>query len=148
MDREGYYRVKLTCYDFGQKKYVEKSLNIHRLVMCAFQWFFGCNEYIVNHIDGDTHNNYILNLEWCTHIWNTWHKDNILNLPANKNRANLTLSTVINICKDFENGMHWREIMQKYNVSENIIHDIRYGHSFKYITKDYDFKINYSEKKE
>lgn len=49
-----------------------KSLLIHRLVAFAFIPTVEGKE-CVNHIDGDTKNNAVNNLEWCTHLENSRH---------------------------------------------------------------------------
>ena len=63
---KGYYIVCL-C-----KEAVAVVFSIHRLVALAFIPNPG-NLPEVNHIDGDTRNNDISNLEWCTHQQNCLH---------------------------------------------------------------------------
>lgn len=65
-DRDGYYRVVLS--DNGNKKYIK----VHQIVVNQF--FGGCPEgYVVNHIDGNKHNNSVDNLEIITSLENTQH---------------------------------------------------------------------------
>lgn len=65
-DKDGYYRVVLS--DNGGRKYIK----IHQVVVNQF--LGGCPEgYVVNHIDGDKHNNSVENLEVTTVIENTRH---------------------------------------------------------------------------
>lgn len=65
----GYYNI---CLMKDKKKTYPK---IHRLVAQAFIPNPD-NKPIVNHIDGDKHNNAVSNLEWCTHKENTAHAIN------------------------------------------------------------------------
>jgi len=46
---------------------------VNRLVMISFCYFVGCENYIVNHKNGDTLFNHLINLEWGTHSYNTNH---------------------------------------------------------------------------
>ena len=69
-DRDGYYRVVLS--DNGNRKYIK----VHQIV--ARQFIGECPDgFVVNHIDGDKHNNSVENLEYITavdnvlHAWNT-----------------------------------------------------------------------------
>jgi hypothetical protein len=63
---KGYFRAKL------YKNNCHKSEYVHRLVAKAFinNEF---NKPDVNHIDNNPLNNYVLNLEWCTHKENMAH---------------------------------------------------------------------------
>ena len=58
-----YYRVDL------KRNQKDKYISIHRLVAQAF--IPNPNNYpVINHIDGDTSNNAVTNLEWCTQSHN------------------------------------------------------------------------------
>lgn len=66
-----YYAVRLSD---GK---IVKDKAVHRLVAEAF--IPNSNNYSeVNHKDGNTINNCVDNLEWCTSSYNTWHAHNIL----------------------------------------------------------------------
>lgn len=67
INKDGYYRVGLVA-----KNGKIKTEMVHRLVALAFlDKPDGCN--IVNHIDGNIHNNCVDNLEWTTVQGNTKH---------------------------------------------------------------------------
>lgn len=63
----GYEFVSLTT---DTRKY--KNFQVHRLVAQAFIPNPG-NLPVVNHKDGNIHNNYVDNLEWCTQSYNLAH---------------------------------------------------------------------------
>lgn len=46
---------------------------LHRLLMLNFCYKDGCEDLVVNHLDGDPSNNNLSNLEWCTHSENMMH---------------------------------------------------------------------------
>ena len=64
--KKGYLVVKLT------KDKSHKEFKIHRLVAQAFIPNID-NKEQVNHIDGNKHNNYVENLEWCNDAENRMH---------------------------------------------------------------------------
>ena len=72
------YHVKLS------KNYIQKGLAVHRLVAIAFIPNPE-NKPQVNHLDFDTSNNKVSNLEWCTQMENMKHsKANGRRLKKNK----------------------------------------------------------------
>jgi len=69
---KGYQQIAVTKYaDDGSDKLV-KNLSLHRLICMAYNPNpLGLPQ--VNHIDGNKHNNYYTNLEWCTNKENSDH---------------------------------------------------------------------------
>lgn len=72
MHRKGYKQFSMMTNDGRQV-----TRKLHRLIMMLFCYFPGCEDYEVNHKDGNKLNNYILNLEWTTHSENTIHAINM-----------------------------------------------------------------------
>lgn len=68
VDKFGYNR----CYIRDMNDNKRKDYKIHRLVA---EYFIENpdNLQVVNHIDGNKQNNYVNNLEWCTHSDNNYH---------------------------------------------------------------------------
>lgn len=64
----GYLRVGLFDELGNRKRFL-----IHRLVLCEFDEYRQYPEWEVNHIDMDTSNNHISNLEWVTQEQNHQH---------------------------------------------------------------------------
>lgn len=56
----GYLRISLVING------VSRQRSLHRLMMLAFRYFPGCENYQVNHIDGNKLNPSLSNLEWVT----------------------------------------------------------------------------------
>ena len=65
-----YLRISI-IKENGYKDWASRKL--HRMVMMAFAYFPGCENYQVNHIDGNKQNNNIANLEWVTNYENKMH---------------------------------------------------------------------------
>lgn len=76
--KNNYRRVTLS------KNNKQKRFHVHRLVALHFIPN-PKNKPCVNHIDGDTSNNYVANLEWCTHSENEKHSYDVLG-KINSNR--------------------------------------------------------------
>lgn len=82
---ERYYRVTFWNGD------EHKTFSIHRLVAMCFIPNTKGSPW-VNHIDGDTHNNDVSNLEWCSPTENEIHSINVLG--RNRNTAKQRESAV------------------------------------------------------
>lgn len=68
----GYYRVQLS------NKSIVRHYAVHRLVLMAFKPIEDAENLVVNHLDYNTKNNRLDNLEWCTIKENLeWSRDNI-----------------------------------------------------------------------
>ncbi|HIT38246.1 MAG TPA: HNH endonuclease [Candidatus Onthousia faecipullorum] len=77
--KRGYVQILLT------KEGKQKLYLCHRLVAETF--IPNPNNYSeINHIDGNKQNNYVKNLEWCTHSENIKHAYNKSLIPETKNR--------------------------------------------------------------
>ena len=109
-DRNGYKHVSLV------NNKARKTTKIHRLV--ALYFINNPNNYnVVNHIDGNKHNNNVENLEWCTHSYNNKHA---LHSGLRKIPTKLTDEQREEI---LENGHYkpYRQIAKDYDVSERLI---------------------------
>jgi len=118
------------------KKYMAK---MHRLVAVAFIPN-PHNKPEVNHIDGNTLNNKITNLEWCTHKENMQHAyaNGLTPEPptykgSKSNFSKLTEQQVIEIKKRLRNGDKTSLIVKSYPVGESCIKEIKAGRSWAHI---------------
>ena len=85
-DKDGYYRVILS--DNSNKKYIK----IHQIVVNQF--LGGCpKNMVINHIDGDKHNNSVNNLEIVTNKENIQHawRTGLTNKENNPNRLKVDI---------------------------------------------------------
>ena len=78
---------------------------LHRYMMESFCYFDGCENYEVNHIDGNKLNNDLSNLEWCTHSENTIHAINNGLKTVFGNQVEVVLTD-----KDVENIINLRNL--------------------------------------
>lgn len=111
-NHRGYLKVTLS------KNNIRKNKNIHKLVAIAF--LSNPNNYnVVNHKDGNKHNNCVENLEWCTAKQNTAHAYNN-NLMHPRGRAVLQYDKERNFIKEYRSIA---EACRQVNTSPmNIIH--------------------------
>lgn len=90
--------------------------HVHRLVMLAFCPIENPDLYVVNHIDGIKHHNYIWNLEWTTQQGNVAHAfaNGLRKCGEDSSHTVFTNDEVHKVCKCMENGMNL------YQISETV----------------------------
>lgn len=127
--RKGYKYVELYNDKLERKKF-----SIHRLI--ALHFIPNPNNYpMINHKDGNTLNNSIDNLEWCTASQNTRHAFDTGLLVIRKGesctQSKLTEQQVkdIHVLKHY--GMKSKTISKIYGVSFSTICDIFQGRTWK-----------------
>lgn len=99
-----------------------KTFRVHRLVAQAFILRLpGLDD--VNHIDGNTHNNWVGNLEWCDQIMNSAHAKHMgLYLSGEDNPAAKLLETDIDVLRDrYENGELLQDLALEFGVNRNTV---------------------------
>lgn len=120
---------------YNDNKYKRES--IHRLIAIAFIPNPE-NKCCVNHIDGNTYNNSIDNLEWVTNEENLKHRFSVLKKYNNvkgdlSHFSKLKEEQVRFIPKLLEKGFNKRQIAQILATSESTILEITNGRSWQYL---------------
>lgn len=120
-DKDGYYRVILS--DNSNKKYIK----IHQIVVNQF--LGGCpKNMVINHIDGDKHNNSVNNLEIVTNKENIQHawRTGLTNKENNPNRLKVDIFD-----KNQNRQYHFTSLEDAHkvfpNLSKRYINYIRNG---------------------
>jgi hypothetical protein len=131
-NHSGYLEVKL-CNN--RSKYYAK---VHRLVCQAFL-SNPENKPEVNHKDGNPSNNYLSNLEWCTHNENVQHakKIGLILKDVNHPASQLSLSQVYRL-KIISKNMkadygYWTRIAKSLCVSVGSVRDAQRNKTYKNI---------------
>lgn len=119
---QGYYRICLG------NKHKPRMITVHRLVAMEFV-FNPDNKPCVNHIDGNTLNNYYKNLEWCTVQENKLHGIHVLKRQHGacgemSGRAKLKNKDIPLIFNMYKNGKSFKDIGIVFNVCSATIYDI------------------------
>ena len=130
---KGGYKGRYRKYAlFVNGKYINKY--VHRLVMEYFGPRPGKNQNEVNHIDGDTANNCIENLEWVSSSENTKHgiKNGLFS------RVTLTEDQVREIKTIFKNEEDYvgkvGDVAKRSNVSNGTVMAIKHNRNWKHVT--------------
>lgn len=111
----------------------QKTLYVHRLIMLYFGPPKPFPNAEVNHIDGNTANNDITNLEWVSSSENTRHGIR----TGLFSRVKLTISQVKEIKKILKEQPSYHgqvsDIAKKYGVSSRTISQIKFNKNWKYV---------------
>lgn len=123
-DEDGYQIVTLK-YGEGYKK-----KKVHRLVAEAYI-DNPENHPVVNHLDGNTGNNRVSNLEWCTHSRNTKHaiENGLMTIASGEDcsYAKLDNEKVEQIVERIKEGLPYSEISEEFQISPATISMIKNG---------------------
>lgn len=113
-------------------------IGVHRLLMLVFMHEEGCENLVVNHQDGNKHNDKLSNLEWTTTQGNNIHaiETGLNNITGeNSHFAKLTKEQVEEICKELASSERYygqySKLAKKHDVAETTIADIAKGKQWK-----------------
>jgi len=123
--KNGYISVHLKGLDFL----------VHRLVAQAFISNVN-NKPCVNHKNSNRSDNFVENLEWCTHKENTEHaiSNKRLKVKGKDNPASKLNNEKVKIIKEYiKQGKSNLEISKIFNVSRTAIYYIKVGKSWTHI---------------
>jgi hypothetical protein len=135
----------------SQNRYLYVSLgkkhkSVHRLI--AETYLPNPNNYKeVNHIDGNTKNNMLANLEWCSRKQNISHSINVLNNSPIRNFINAKVykgDEIIKECKSIKEAC--RFIKEKYNIPFSMMYKHKSYNDIKIVTENCtppDKKVKY-----
>lgn len=136
-DSNGYYYIKVNLLN-------GKFKNLRVNILVAELFVYNPHPYaydVVNHIDGNKHNNCAWNLEWCTVKQNNYHalKNGLVTaVGENSPRAKLTEEDVIKICGLINEGKYnYEEIGKMFNVTGATIGNIASGSNWSSVTHKY-----------
>ena len=139
--RRDYKQVDLRTEDG-----LSRSFSLHRLVAYAF-----CNpphdwqDMVVNHIDGNRHNNWANNLEWISVSANNQHGIARAKLSDGEAPRTFIDDDLVNeICRLFSLNYTNVDILRKLGLDVDtanhcLLSDIRAGRTWAYISCDYNF---------
>lgn len=115
-----------------------KIVQLNRLVLMAFDPIPDPENYQANHKNGDKLNNYLHNLEWTTRSENILHSFRTgLHIPV----SIITEEQAVKVVELLKTEQYQcKEIASMLGIHENIVNSIKKKESWKYLTKDCEFK--------
>jgi predicted XRE-type DNA-binding protein len=130
IDKDGYITVGL------RKEGKGKYNKVHRLVLTVFDRPPKPGEEC-NHKDGNKSNNFIENIEWCTHLQNMQHKENVLGKHT-RGENQVTHKLTEHDVKEIrvlikEEKLTQKQIAGRYGVHQSVISSIKFGRTWKHL---------------
>ena len=118
---------------------------VHRLVMMSFCYIPGCEELQVNHLNCNTLDNYICNLEWVTIAENVHHalQNGLLLTGERAPWTKISTEQVERICELYLSGHDVSDIHNMTGYSLGSLYDILQGRTRKEETQKYNIKFRY-----
>jgi hypothetical protein len=126
------------------------TFRVHRLLMMTHRYFEGCENMVINHIDGCKTRNYIDfpgisnpdNLEWCDMSYNMKEAHRIglkkAKFGTDHPRAIMDEEVVKHVCELIVAGTYTpKQISEITGVSIANYENIKYKKTWKHISKDY-----------
>lgn len=132
-----YERINLMTNTGKQRKY-----SVHRLVALVFIPNSDSTKNIVNHKDGNTHNNVYTNLEWATNSENMIHAYNNDLAYTKGTKCHLskperyTDALVHKICKLLENGATAPEIIIQLKLCKKVDYKDKSYNNYRHYIND------------
>lgn len=118
-------------------KYLRVLLNkrrvpVHRIVLMSFS---GINSDLqIDHIDGDKMNNNLSNLEYVSAMTNV-RRSIEMGLCDNRDCSKRMFSDdqIIDIRKMFNNGSTYKQVQEKYDVTEQTLAHIKFNRTYRHV---------------
>ena len=140
--KAGYKRKYIQVYLRTCEGHKGQNYFVHRLVATAFVENTDPNKNQVNHIDGNTRNNNVVNLEWCSPLENSQHAHKT-GLPLKGEGcpwAKHSEAYIRVICEYLQQGLTPKQIRSKLGeLSPKLLWKIKSRKQWVEVSKDYDF---------
>ena len=125
VSNSGYYEVSVYLNGKAYPK------TVHRLIAQTFMSQYDDQKNVINHIDSNRLNNNLLNLEWCSSIFNTHEMQNRVGIKTKKARDKLKQVSKKPVYQlDNEHN-----IIHKYNSIKEASYSVHHSYNASHITR-------------
>lgn len=131
---DGYWVVNLYKDGVSGKSFHRRCARMVGLTYLLSSYKKG---YVINHKDLDITNDDISNLEWVTPKYNS-HHSLVLQPEVHRKPSEYTDDFIHEICKLIEEGVRNVDIIKKTGITKDVLHDIRSGATWKFISSQYN----------
>ena len=128
IDKKGYLVVTLQNINKSRKQ-----MFIHQLVLLSFKNKNNINDICRHYPDPNPKNNKLCNLHWGTYQENVMDE---IEINEVHHSAKLSKEQVVNLKHDIINGLTYRQLMNKYNISEITLYRIKTNKTWKGVGPD------------